>query len=106
MNSEQTNEQYKVLSPWADVDPVPLKGISPRVADLAGKKIGLLSNRKPAAGPILTVVEKKLKERYPTIETSWYEALKISVPQIETEDKDVFEKWVKNSDAIVTAVGD
>ncbi len=106
MNNSQSNEQYEVLSPWADVDPVPLKGISPRVASLAGKKIGLLSNRKPAAGPILAVVEKKLKERYPTVETSWYEALKISVPQVETEGKAAFEKWVENSDAIITAVGD
>lgn len=106
MNSYQSNEQFEVLSPWADVDPVPLKGISSRIASLAGKKIGLLSNRKPAARPILAVVEKKLKERYPTIETSWYEALKISVPQIETEGKDAFVKWVENSDAIVTAVGD
>ena len=106
MNSSQANGQYEVLSPWADVDAVPLKGISPRVANLSGKKIGLLSNRKPAAGPILTVVEKRLKERYPTIETSWYEALKISVPQVETEGKAVFEKWVKKSDVIITAVGD
>ena len=45
MNSSQANGQYEVLSPWADVDAVPLKGISPRVANLSGKKIGLLSNR-------------------------------------------------------------
>ena len=33
--------QYEVLSPWAEVDPIPLRGISPRIKTLAGKKIGL-----------------------------------------------------------------
>jgi len=39
-----TNYQYEVLNPWADLDPVPLRGISPRVTDLAGKTIGLFRN--------------------------------------------------------------
>lgn len=106
MSSSQSNEQYEVLSPWADVDPMPLKGITPRSTSLDGKKIGLFSNRKPAAGPILTAVERKLKERFPSIQTSWHESLKISVPQIETEAKEKFIEWVKQSDGIVTAVGD
>ena len=44
--------QYEVLSPWAEVDPIPLRGISPRVDTLAGKKIGLFANFKRAAKPI------------------------------------------------------
>jgi hypothetical protein len=31
--------QYDVLSPWAEVDPLPLRGISPRLDSLSGKKI-------------------------------------------------------------------
>ena len=66
------NNQYEVLSPWAEIDPIPLRGISPRLIDLTGKKIGLFCNYKRAARPILTVVEQKLKEKFPTSETSWF----------------------------------
>ena len=34
------SSSFEVLSPWAEVDPVPLKGISPRLKSLEGKKIG------------------------------------------------------------------
>ena len=37
------NGQYEVLNPWAEVDPIPLKGIAPRVADLTGKTMGLFA---------------------------------------------------------------
>lgn len=37
---------YEVLSPWADVDPIPLKGNSPWVTDLKSKTIGLYSYYK------------------------------------------------------------
>ena len=33
------NSQYEVLSPWAEADPIPLRGISPRLTDLKDKKI-------------------------------------------------------------------
>jgi hypothetical protein len=63
---------YEVLSPWPEADTVPPRGINPRLTGLEGKKIGLLANAKRAARPILAVVEKRLKERFPSIETSWY----------------------------------
>jgi hypothetical protein len=53
--------EYTVISPWAESDTILLKGISPRVPDLAGKKIGLFHNIKRAAQPIMTVVENELK---------------------------------------------
>ncbi len=64
-----TEVQYEVLSPWADVDPIPVRGISPRLDTLAGKKIGLFANFKRASVPIATEVEKRLKERFPDIKT-------------------------------------
>ena len=60
---------YEALNPWADVEPIAMRGLSPRVKDLTGKTIGLLANAKTAAQPILTVVEEKLKARYPGIKT-------------------------------------
>ena len=42
--------QYEVLNPWAEVDPVSLRGLgAPRPTDLSGKTIGLFHNWKRAA---------------------------------------------------------
>ncbi len=111
------NGQYEVLSPWAEVDPIPLKGLAPRLNDLNGKKIGLFSEiYKRASTPILKVVEKRLKEKYPTVEFKWFEdpcSLIIADMErasdnffVSQEMKDSFEEWVKGVDAVVGAVGD
>jgi hypothetical protein len=108
MSHSQSNCQYEVLSPWADVDVVPLKGIRPRLTTLAGKKIGLAFNFKTAARPILSVVERILKERFPTCETSWFNIL--SRNEKSPTDMKIgeaeFAEWIKGLDAVVTAVGD
>jgi hypothetical protein len=106
MNSSGLNGQYEVLSPWAEVEPKPLRGLKARVTDLAGKKLGLFCNSKRVARPVLTALEDKLKERFPTCETSWYFFSKVNVPEIETDNKGKFEEWVKGVDAVVTAFGD
>jgi DUF2075 family protein len=108
MASDKTNGQYETLSPWAEIDPIPLRGISPRIKDLAGKKIGLLKNFKRAAGPILTVVERELKKRYPTAEFIWYpkEGSSNLWLETETEKKEEYIAWINQIDAAVTAVGD
>ena len=99
--------QYEVLSPWAEVDPVPWKGISPRLSDLSGKKIGLLRNSKRAAEPSLRMVADKLKRKYPDIEFSWFANLKPNEMSIEQDDlRDDFEKWLKGLDAVIGSYGD
>ena len=101
------SSEYEVLSPWAEADPVPPRGLTPRFSDLAGKKIGLLSNGKRAARPILTVVEKRIRERFPTAEISWYFTQNAIGPQeLDTENRDKLEAWIKGVDAVVGAVGD
>ncbi|MFH1651858.1 MAG: hypothetical protein ABID87_07165 [Chloroflexota bacterium] len=100
------NAQYEVLSPWADVDPVPLRGISPRLDDLTGKTIGLFSsNHKPASTPILKVVEKNLRERFPSLKFRWF-FFDYNLRLGETEEYGRFQAWVKGIDAAVAAVGD
>jgi hypothetical protein len=108
MVNSKSNSQYEVLSPWAEADPRPIKGLTvPRLINLAGKKIGLLCNTKRAALPISTVVERKLKERYPTCKISRYTTLNAVGPaEIDTENKAKFEEWLKGVDAVITAVGD
>ena len=98
------SDQYEVLNPWAEVDPVPMRGLSPRVSDLAGKKIGLFVNGKRASRPIMTVVEEKLKERFPTAEFSYFSS---SGNREVAGDPDAkLEEWVKGVDTVISAIGD
>jgi hypothetical protein len=102
------NGQYEVLSPWAEVDPIQFRGLTaPRLADLAGKKIGLFASSKPISRRIMTAVEAKLKERFPSCETSWYVGEgSWAVLQIETQNREKYKDWVKGVDAVIAAVGD
>jgi hypothetical protein len=97
---------FEVLSPWADADPVPLKGLTQRIGDLSGKKIGLLRNGKRAAEPILTVVEKLLRNKFPTAEFIWFRGKTFSVSELEKDRRPEFEDWIKSVDAVIAAVGD
>jgi len=54
---------YDVLSPWAETDRLPLKGINPRLPDLRGKRVGLYANYKRAAGSIQDAVEAEMRTR-------------------------------------------
>jgi len=96
---------YEVLNPWADADPVPLKGISERVPDLAGRTIGLFRNSKRAAPLVLSAVQSRLQKLHPDIAFSDF-ALMPNAGVLETEDKDRFEDWVKGVDTVILAYGD
>jgi len=99
------SEQYEVLNPWAEVDPIPLRGISPRVTDLNNKTIGLFVNRKVAAAPTQMVVEERLKERFPTLKFSSF-VFGRDEEIVLTNDRARFEEWVKGVDTVIAAVGD
>jgi hypothetical protein len=98
--------QFVVLSPWADVDPTPLRGISPRIRTLAGKKIGLFVNPKRAAMPIAESIDKRLKTMYPDIQTIVFHSTEANVNEIETKNKEKFTAWAKGLDAAIAVVGD
>lgn len=104
---KSTGPVYEVLSPWADADPIEPKGLfARRPADLNGKKIGLFHNIKRAGGPILRIVERRLRERYPLAEFIWYRAQSMSVSELEPQNKDKFREWIEGVDAVVLAVAD
>ena len=98
-------ETYEVLSPWGEVDPVPLDGINERLPDLRGRRIGLFHNGKVAAAPILDVVESELRGRFEGLSIARFgrsENLEVA----ETPNRARYEDWVKDVDAVVLAVGD
>ncbi len=97
---------FEVLSPWGDVDPPPLKGISPRLSDLQNKTIGLFVNGKRASGPMQTIVEAKLKAKFPTLKFSRYEFTGGNREVAGTQFESGYIDWIKGVDAVVSAVGD
>jgi hypothetical protein len=98
--------QYEVLSPWGDTDPKPIKGISSRLDNLSGKKIGLFANYKRAAVPIAESLQKRLRSMYPDSQITIYHSNQWNVTEIETENRESFKKWVEGSDAVILMVGD
>ena len=104
--TKKENREYEVLSPWAEADLIPLKGISPRIESLAGKKIGLLRNSKRAALPIMNVVERRLREKFPTAEFTEFANLRPNEMIIEQDAKNEFEDWLKGVDAVIATFGD
>jgi hypothetical protein len=97
---------FAVLSPWAEADPVPLKGLAPRLTSLSGKKIGLLRNNKRAGEPILQAAARKLRERFPDIEISWFRGNTFSVSELEKNRLAELEDWIKSVDAVIAAAAD
>jgi hypothetical protein len=98
--------QFVVLSPWADVDPIALRGISPRIQSLAGKKIGIFVNPKRAAMPIAESIIRRLGAMYPDVRTIVFHDTEANVNVIETKNKDNFIAWAKGIDAAIAVVGD
>jgi hypothetical protein len=99
--------QYEVLSPWAEVDAVPPRGLSPRLDTLAGKKIGLFINTKRAAKPMAEVIAKRLKEKFPTSETSLFASPLSTIILRETKKEEAqFTAWLKGVNAVILLVGD
>jgi len=106
MAADKITFTYEVLSPWAEADPIPLKGLSPRLDKLDGKKIGLLCNNKRAAPLVLDAAEKHLKKRFPTAALSRFEARSFSVSSLEKDRAAEFDDWIKGVDAVIASVGD
>ncbi len=102
-----TAPSYESLNPWADVDPISPRGLTAdRPADLAGKKIGLFHMWKRASKPILKVIKRELKDRYSSVEFSWYEESQWNTPEIESRNKAQYEAWLKEVDTVIFTYGD
>jgi hypothetical protein len=99
------NGQYEVLNPWAEVDPVVPEGLSPRLSNLSGKRIGLFYTSKITSPVIHDIVERKLNERFEGINFSRFCRLP-NCEVADTEDKQEYERWISEQDAVIYAVGD
>ena len=96
---------YEVMSPWADIDPVPPMGLSTRLDGLAGKKVGFFLNSKIAAEPMSAIIKEKLEEKYGSVKFSSF----VRIPNIsmeETPEKEKYAEWLKGLDAVIFMHGD
>jgi hypothetical protein len=99
-------ETYDVLSPWSETDPIPLTGLTPRLSDLRGKRIGLFMNNKLAAPPIQDAVESQLRGRYgDTVTVTRFH--RKDRGDAGNHDGPRYTRWLEEEvDAVIVAVGD
>lgn len=106
MNKPEKTDALQVLSPWSDIDPIPLKSPAPRLDGLDGKKIGLFANHKRAARPMLEVARNWLQKNYPDADLDLYIGTETNIPELWTRGKEKFQQWIDDVDGVVLAVGD
>jgi hypothetical protein len=107
MDVKNEKQLYEVLSPWAEADPVLPRGLTAtRLMELNGKNIGLFHIWKRASQPILEVLERELKQQFPTARFNWYAESQMNTPEIESRNKEQYEAWLKGMDAVIFAYGD
>jgi hypothetical protein len=99
---------YDVLSPWAETDPLPLQGITPRLTDLRGKRIGLYANYKRASAPIQDAVEAELRQRFgDQISITRFAQQGSNDIGSSADEGPRFVEWLeKEVDTVIVAVGD
>jgi len=89
----------EVLNPRGEIKPPPTLAPSPRVTDLAGKRIGIYWNGKSGGNNFWDVTEELLKEKFPTATILRYKG------PFDLGDK-VAESLVKEVDIFIYGVGD
>ena len=62
----------EVMNPRGEIPPPPTVGITPRGAQLDGKKIVLIDNGKYGASNFLEVIAQRLKDKYPSVTIVMY----------------------------------
>jgi hypothetical protein len=95
----ESKVELKLLNPRGIIEARPASTPSPRVKDLAGKRVGLYWNSKPGMDNFYTVFEELLKKKYPTATTTLLQGAFL------IRDDDA-EAWQKDIDTFVYGVGD
>ncbi|WP_226483194.1 UGSC family (seleno)protein [Natrinema amylolyticum] len=90
----------------ADSELTERKPIAPRLEQIEGVRIGLFDNGKPAAEPLLDVVEERLEEAYPTVTIDRYAVDHLNRIKNEEEMANI-QAWADEElDACIGAIGD
>ena len=100
-----TNKEVslELLNPMGVIEPPQTLGLTPRISDLAGKKIFLLHNGKSGVTNLYAALEELLKQKYPGITILRENQRGGSITQPREEE---FQKMAKECDAFIYAIGD
>lgn len=91
--------ELEALNPRGTIEPLPTYAPSLRLIDLAGKVVGFYSNKKDGVENFYSVFSELLKERYPTVKSTFLEGDYL------ISDKNATE-WAPKIDTFVYGVGD
>jgi len=91
--------KLRVLNPRGEITLPPVAAPSARIADLAGKKIGLYWNGKAGGNNFWNAIEQQLKEKLPDTTVLRYQGA------FDLGD-DLAAKLVRETDAFLYGVGD
>ena len=95
-----------MYDPVADSAETDRKPIAPRLEQIEGARIGLFDNGKPAAEPLLDVVEERLREAHPSVTIDRYAVAHLNRIKNEEELASI-EAWADAElDACIGAIGD
>jgi hypothetical protein len=97
--SDSAGVTLQVLNPRGEITLPPVSAPSARIADLAGKRIGLYWNEKPGGNHFWNAIEQLLKEKLPETEILRYSGA------FDLGDE-FAAKMAKETDAFLYGVGD
>jgi len=92
-----------VFSPVGKSEKITQVKASPRIRDLAGKKIGILFNDKPMGRILLPYLKEALKKSIGAVDFRTWE---VTVSEKEEIKRTRIEECVQYSDAVITLLGD
>ncbi len=94
----------EVLNPRAEATAPPTASSAARLASLAGKKIGILDNGKPAGrGMLLPYMLEALKRRIPDVEIRTW-AIPFAQPEVVKDPK--IRELAEYADGVIALLGD
>ncbi|HEY32967.1 MAG TPA: hypothetical protein G4O10_07665 [Dehalococcoidia bacterium] len=70
--AEKSDTTLKVLNPRGEREAVSARGISPRLTEIEGKRVGLYWNGKQDGDYFWDTIEGLLKQKYPTAKVLRY----------------------------------
>lgn len=95
-----------MYSPVADTPQVADKMLAEPIGDLSDKRLGLLWNARKSAKVYLEVVEERMKEKYPGLETTYYHVDTL-IDLTRDDVLDDISRWAETeTDACVTAMAE
>ena len=91
----------RICSPEAQVQQARVNPVA-RPKSLEGLRIGFLDNTKPPADRVMEHLDKRLRERFPGVQSHYVSKNAASLPATEA----MYKSMQENADVVITGFGD